>query len=135
MSICCWRFYRRRVMRRLWAKIAAMGVGQIILTNAGRVERNYFDTHVLTPDAAGRCSSRACSSARRACRASIHRQFKVLVEDELDQLFPAGLRRRCHCRARRVSVTRHSVTRASIQSASAEAVGPKAAGMRSRRCC
>src|SRR5438067_6332600 len=34
---------RPKVMRRLWAQIAAIGVGRIIVTNAGRVERNYFD--------------------------------------------------------------------------------------------
>ena len=39
---------RPKVMRRLWAQLAALGVGQIILTNAERVERHYFDTHVLT---------------------------------------------------------------------------------------
>jgi len=39
---------RPKVLRRLWAQLAALGVGQIILTNAERVERNYFDTHVLT---------------------------------------------------------------------------------------
>ena len=38
---------RPKVMRRLWAQLAALGVGRIILTNAERVERNYFDTHVL----------------------------------------------------------------------------------------
>ena len=31
---------RPKVMRRLWAQLAAIGVGQIILTNAGRVERH-----------------------------------------------------------------------------------------------
>src|SRR6187200_2808647 len=30
---------RPKVMRRLWAQLAALGVGQIILTNAERVER------------------------------------------------------------------------------------------------
>lgn len=38
---------RPKVLRRLWAQFAALGVGQIILTNASRVERHYFDTHVL----------------------------------------------------------------------------------------
>ena len=37
-------------MRRLWAQIAALGVGRIILTNAEKVERNYFDTHILAPE-------------------------------------------------------------------------------------
>ena len=41
---------RPKVMRRLWAQIAALGVGQIILTNAEKVERNYFDTHILAPE-------------------------------------------------------------------------------------
>ena len=81
-------------MRRLWAQIAAMGVGQIILTNAERVERNYFDTHVLTPECYRPLLVEGLQQARdtRLPRVSIHRQFKVLVEDELDRLFPAGLR-------------------------------------------
>jgi RsmE family RNA methyltransferase len=81
-------------MRRLWAQIAAMGVGQIILTNAERVERNYFDTHVLTPECYRPLLVEGLQQARdtHLPRVSIHRQFKVLVEDELDRLFPAGLR-------------------------------------------
>ena len=31
---------RPKVLRRLWAQLAAVGVGQVILTNAERVERN-----------------------------------------------------------------------------------------------
>jgi RsmE family RNA methyltransferase len=38
---------RPKVMRRLWAQLAAMGVRDIVLTNAERVERCYFDTHWL----------------------------------------------------------------------------------------
>src|SRR5438552_3217312 len=41
---------RPKVMRRLWAQLSALGVGQIILTNAERVERNYFDTGVLAQE-------------------------------------------------------------------------------------
>ena len=61
---------RPKVMRRLWAQLAALGVGQIILTNAERVERHYFDTHILDegllPSAAHRrvCNRRAI----RGCR-------------------------------------------------------------------
>jgi 16S rRNA (uracil1498-N3)-methyltransferase len=81
-------------MRRLWAQISAIGVGQIILTNAERVERNYFDTHVLTPTCYRPLLVEGLQQARdtRLPRVSIHRQFKVLVEDELDALFPRGLR-------------------------------------------
>jgi RsmE family RNA methyltransferase len=85
---------RPKVMRRLWAQIAALGVGQIILTNAERVERNYFDTHVLKPECYKPLLIEGLQQARdtRQPRVSIHRQFRVLVEDDLDGLFPAGVR-------------------------------------------
>jgi len=85
---------RPKVMRRLWAQIAALGVGQIILTNAERVERNYFDTHVLTPECYGPLLIDGLQQARdtRRPQVSIHKQFKVLIEDHLDTLFPSGLR-------------------------------------------
>jgi RsmE family RNA methyltransferase len=85
---------RPKVMRRLWAQIAALGVGRIILTNAERVERNYFDTHVLTPECYRPLLVEGLQQARdtRQPDVSIHRQFKVLIEDELDGLFPGGLR-------------------------------------------
>ena len=85
---------RPKVMRRLWAQIAALGVGQIILTNAERVERNYFDTHVLAPECYRPLLVEGLQQARdtRLPIVSVHRQFKVLVEDELDGLFDPGLR-------------------------------------------
>jgi RsmE family RNA methyltransferase len=81
-------------MRRLWAQIAALGVGRIILTNAERVERNYFDTHVLSPVCYRPLLVEGLQQARDTSLpgVSIHRQFKVLIEDELDALFPSGLR-------------------------------------------
>ncbi len=89
---------RPKVMRRLWAQIAALGVGQIIVTNAERVERNYFDTHVLTPDCYRPLLVEGLQQARdtRLPAVSIHRQFKVLVEDELDTVFAGGLRLAAH---------------------------------------
>jgi 16S rRNA (uracil1498-N3)-methyltransferase len=83
---------RPKVMRRLWAQVAALGVGQIILTNAERVERNYFDAHVLTPGCYRPLLIEGLQQARdtRLPTVSIHRQFKVLIEDDLDGLFPAG---------------------------------------------
>ena len=89
---------RPKVMRRLWAQIAALCVGQIILTNAARVERNYFDTHVLTPQCYGPLLIEGLQQARdtRRPNVSIHRQFRMLVEDDLDGLFPSGLRLAAH---------------------------------------
>lgn len=89
---------RPKVMRRLWAQIGALGVGQIILTNAERVERNYFDTHILTAECYRPLLIEGLQQARdtRLPRVSVHRQFKVLVEDELDGLFASGLRLVAH---------------------------------------
>jgi 16S rRNA (uracil1498-N3)-methyltransferase len=85
---------RPKVMRRLWAQIAALGVGQVILTNASRVERNYFDTHVLGEACYRPLLIEGLQQARdtRVPGVSIHRQLKVLIEDDLDALFPQGLR-------------------------------------------
>ena len=85
---------RPKVMRRLWAQIAALGVGRIILTNAGKVERNYFDTHILAPDTYRPLLIEGLQQARdtRLPIVSIHRQFRILIEDELDALVSAGLR-------------------------------------------
>jgi RsmE family RNA methyltransferase len=85
---------RPKVMRRLWAQLAALGVGQIILTNAGRVERDYFDTHVLTPGCYRPLLVEGLQQARdtRLPGVSIHKQFRVLIEDDLDRLFGNGLR-------------------------------------------
>jgi len=85
---------RPKVMRRHWAQIAALGVGHIILTNAERVERNYFDTHLLAPECYRPLLIEGLQQARDTRRpdVSIHRQLKVLIEDELDGLFPSGLR-------------------------------------------
>jgi RsmE family RNA methyltransferase len=85
---------RPKVLRRLWAQLAAMGVGQIILTNAERVERNYFDTHILSPEYYRPLLIEGLQQARDTWlpRVSVHRQFKVLIEDDLDSLFRSGRR-------------------------------------------
>lgn len=78
---------RPKVLRRLWAQIAALGVRRIMLTNAERVERNYFDTHFLAPEIYQPLLLEGLQQARdtHMPRVSVHRQFRVLVEDVLDQ--------------------------------------------------
>ena len=41
---------RPKVMNRLWPVLASLGVGRILVSNAWKTERNYFDTHVLEPE-------------------------------------------------------------------------------------
>jgi RsmE family RNA methyltransferase len=85
---------RPKVMRRLWAQLAALGVGRVILTNASRVERNYFDTHFLAPTIYRPLLIEGLQQARdtRLPLVSIHRQFRILVEDGLDRLSDATVR-------------------------------------------
>lgn len=77
---------RPKVMKRLWAQLAALGVKRIILTNAARVERNYFDTHILDPAFYTPLLLEGLQQAQdtHLPDISIHRQFKPLIEDELD---------------------------------------------------
>jgi 16S rRNA (uracil1498-N3)-methyltransferase len=85
---------RPKVLRRLWAQLAALGVGQIILTNAERVERHYFDTHILSEATSRPLLIEGLQQARdtRLPAVTIARQFRILVEDHLDGLFGEGTR-------------------------------------------
>ena len=85
---------RPKVLRRLWAQLAAMGVGRVMLTNAARVERNYFDTHFLEERVFRPLLIEGLQQARdtRLPAVTIHRQFRRLVEDELDTSSDAPVR-------------------------------------------
>ena len=77
-------------MKRLWAQLAALGVGRIILTNAEKVERYYFDSHVLEPDF---YTARLIEGLQQAGdtllpEVKIVRQLKPFLEEELDTVFP-----------------------------------------------
>lgn len=115
---------RPKVMRRLWAQLAAIGVGRVVLTNAARVERNYFDTHILTESAYRPLLIEGLQQARdtRVPLVTIRRQFKVLIEDELDTLFEEGFRIVAHPGARAsmfASVREHAPARVLL------AIGPE----------
>ena len=77
---------RPKVMNRLWPVLAALGVGRILVSNAWKTERNYFDTHVLEPEHVREGLIEGLQQARdtRLPQVSVHRQFKKLVEDKLD---------------------------------------------------
>ncbi|NCC50198.1 MAG: 16S rRNA (uracil(1498)-N(3))-methyltransferase [Spartobacteria bacterium] len=91
---------RPKVLKRLWAQLAALGVRQIMLTKANKVERNYFDTHVMR-EAFYRPrlieGLQQAADTRLPC-VSIHRRFKVLIEDELDDRIGDALRIVAHPR-------------------------------------
>ena len=81
---------RPKVMKRLWAQLAALGVGRIILTNAEKVERYYFDSHILEPDF---YNARLIEGLQQAGdtllpEVRIIKELKPFLEDELDAIFP-----------------------------------------------
>ncbi len=85
---------RPKVLERLWAPLAALGVGRIELTNARRVERFYFDSHALRPDVVRRRLIEGLVQARDTCvpEVRVHKLFRKLVEDELDPAHPDAKR-------------------------------------------
>ncbi|MCO5044293.1 MAG: 16S rRNA (uracil(1498)-N(3))-methyltransferase [Verrucomicrobia bacterium] len=89
---------RPKVMKRLWAQLAALGVGRIFLTNAARVERNYFDTHVLDPAFFTPLLIEGLQQAQdtHLPEVSIHRRLKPLIEVEQAALSDISIRLIAH---------------------------------------
>jgi len=85
---------RPKVMKRLWAPLASLGLGRIIITNAARVERNYFDTHWLDQGryAALLIEGLQQAGTTRLPEVTITRRFRPLIEDQLDELCPGAKR-------------------------------------------
>jgi RsmE family RNA methyltransferase len=79
---------RPKVLKRLWPQLAALGVRHIALTNAERVERDYFDSHVLAPGTYVPLLLEGLEQAQDTWlpTVSIHKRFRILVEDELAAL-------------------------------------------------
>ncbi len=74
---------RPKVLKRLWAQFAALGVGRIFITNADKVERYYFDTHILSPDF---YTPRLIEGLQQACdtrlpEVTIARSLKTFLEN------------------------------------------------------
>jgi len=80
---------RPKVLKRLWAQLAALGVGRIVLLRADKVERYYFDSHVLEPDFYNERLIEGLQQARctHLPDVLVRPLFKPFVEDELDGLF------------------------------------------------
>jgi 16S rRNA (uracil1498-N3)-methyltransferase len=89
---------RPKVLHRLWAPLAMVGVGRIVLTHAAKVERNYFDTHWLLPEHYRPLLLEGLEQAgdTRLPAVEVRRRFKPLVEDELGALFSDAARVLAH---------------------------------------
>ena len=91
---------RPKVLRRLWAPLASLGVANILLTNAAKVERNYFDTHWLAAATYRPLLIEGLqqSGDTRLPQVHVFRRFRPLVEDRLDELLPDRMRLLFHPR-------------------------------------
>lgn len=89
---------RPKVLKRLWAQLAALGAGRIVLLNAARVERVYFDSHWLRDEHYRPLLVEGLMQcgATRLPEVSIQRRFRPFVEDELDAAFPTTWRLAAH---------------------------------------
>lgn len=89
---------RPKVMNRLWSVLASLGVGRILVSNAWKTERHYFDAHVLEAEhiRAGLIEGLQQARDTRLPQVSVHKQFKKLVEDKLDGFGPYAARLAAH---------------------------------------
>jgi RsmE family RNA methyltransferase len=79
---------RPKVLRRLLASAAALGVDRLVLLNAARVDRSYFGSPVLAPTRAMAALREGLEQARDTCAPEVHvfERFRPFVEDVLDGL-------------------------------------------------
>ncbi len=89
---------RPKCLRRLWPQIAAMGVGRIFIVNAERVERNYWGSRFLDPEAYKPLVEEGLEQAgdTRMPEIRILRRLKPLVEDELSTGYADGCKLVAH---------------------------------------
>lgn len=87
---------RPKVMGRLYGPLAQLGVGRVMLTNAERVERFYFDAHQLEPAYQHAHLVEGLAQARdtRVPIVTVHKSLRGLIEDDLDAWAPRALSRR-----------------------------------------
>jgi RsmE family RNA methyltransferase len=85
---------RPKILRKVLQAAASMGVGRVALVGSYRVEKSYFASPFLAPDAIAAELRLGLEQARDtvAPRVEVHRFFKPFVEDVLDAAFPAPCR-------------------------------------------
>jgi len=85
---------RPKVMKRLWAPLAMLGVDRIMLVRAWKVEKAYFHTHVLDPAFYRPLLVNGLEQAADTLlpRVSIHLRLRPFLEDAFAQHCDAPLR-------------------------------------------
>jgi len=81
---------RPKALRKVLPAVASLGVDRVVLVNAARVEKSYFDSSVLRPDSMRELLIVGLEQARdtRLPEVLVRERFRPFVEDELDALWP-----------------------------------------------
>ncbi len=81
---------RPKALKRVIPAIASLGVDRVVLINAARVEKSYFDAKVLTAEALDALIDLGLEQAKDTVppRIEIRERFKPFIEDELDTWAP-----------------------------------------------
>lgn len=89
---------RPKILRRVLQATAAMGVKRLVLLGSYRVERSYFGSPHLAPDALRRELVLGLEQGVDTIlpEVLVRRPFKPFVEDELERLFPERTRLLAH---------------------------------------
>ena len=81
---------RPKMLRRLLAAVASIGIKRLVLINSARVEKSYFDSSLLAPEAIEEelrlGLSQACDTIPPVV--IVKRRFRPFVEDEADAFWP-----------------------------------------------
>ena len=87
---------RPKALRKLLPAAASLGVARVVLVNAARVEKSFFQSSVL--EEATELMKLGLEQARDTLLPELllRHRFRPFVEDELDALFPASTRLVAH---------------------------------------
>jgi 16S rRNA (uracil1498-N3)-methyltransferase len=85
---------RPKILRKVLHASAAMGLGRLALVGSYRVEKSYFGSPLLGPEALAAELRLGLEQGRDTIppAVTVHRYFKPFVEDELDALFSGAQR-------------------------------------------
>ena len=86
---------RPKALKKVLPAVASLGVDRVVLVNAARVEKSYFDSKVLAPAYVEELLTLGLEQARdtRLPEVLVRERFRPFVEDELAGTFPADARR------------------------------------------
>lgn len=89
---------RPKMIRRIFRTIAELGVSELHVINSYRVEKSYWQSPALAPEAVTHYLLEGLQQARDTAlpSVSLHRLFKPFVEDELADLAAESLRLVAH---------------------------------------